>query len=593
MNLLDSSYLVLDIGTSGVSGMGVRILSGRINAQQIKSVESPDISFAIKQTIDGLESALDVRFDSAFVTGNFGPVDFKVITRHQNWDKERKISAADISSMLSNLPELAEGFAALHIIPLRYDLDELSNVATPVGHTSKSMSALMGAISVGWGGMSRVREHLRAAHIRAFEYFDPSFLLAQTARPAGESSLIIDLGASQTTVSLWVARGRLCFMKKIPIGQSAVTDAVSNHLNLQWGIAEKIKRESMSLLGGDRDRFTPASRRHDFTRADVNDIALPALNEILGRAADDSLAASEKYNPTKIYLAGGGANIPGIGECVRNLFDTPVENLGPDAAASAAAAHVWSRIKPRADAIMARRQRRRDGANAFLGLFKKLFRRRAKKRFLPIMPSTLAFNMRDMATYARFASAGISMIHVDIMDGLYTSKVAGGTEELRFIRKHTTAHLNVHLMTENPETWVEAAAAAGADTIIVSTGTYGVRAALLKIKSLGKRAGIAVNPDSPLEILKPILREIDEVLVMSVTPGAGGQEFMPDAPRRIAALASARKRYKLNFKISVDGGINAQTAPECWAAGADFIVSGNYLAKAADFPAAVQSLLPQ
>jgi len=153
--------------------------------------------------------------------------------------------------------------------------------------------------------------------------------------------------------------------------------------------------------------------------------------------------------------------------------------------------------------------------------------------------------------------------------------------------------LNVHLMTESPLTWAMAAADAGADTIIISTGTYGVRAALSKIKSLGRRAGIALNPDNSLELLKPILREIDEVLVMSVTPGAGGQEFIPNAARRIASLAEVRKKYKLNFKISVDGGINAETAAQCWAAGADFIVSGNYLSNAADFPAAVQSLLPQ
>jgi ribulose-phosphate 3-epimerase len=600
MNLLDSSYLCLDIGTSGVFGMAVRISNGRIAAQQIASFESPDIPKAIKKTIDNLEDSIGKRFDSAFVTGNFGAVDYKLLTVRKDWDREHKITAADISALITTAPELRGDAAALHIIPLRYDLEDLPNISTPVGQASKNLSARLGAISVGIDGISRMRENLRAAHIRASEYFDPAFLLAQTIRPQKESSLFLDLGASQTTVSLWTVRGPM-LLKQIPMGQSMLTDAIAHGLDLKCKtelrprLAEKIKRENISLSGGERDRFTlaSASDKHDFTRADVNDLILPVLNDILQQAAEESAALREKYGPSKIYLTGGGANIPGIGEAVQNAFGLVPEILGPGAAAAACAAHIWARIKPRADAIALRKKKRESSVAAISVSVKKLFARRKKQKAVPVMPSTLAFNMRDMATYARFRSGFISMIHVDIMDGLYTANIAGGIEELKFIRKNTTAHLNVHLMTESPTTWAAAAAAAGADTIIVSPGTYGVRSAITKIKSLGKRAGIAISPDSSLEILKPVLREIDEVLVMSVAPGAGGQEFLPGAIQRIAALAATRKKYKLNFKISVDGGINAKTAQECWAAGADFLVSGNYLAKAADFPAAVISLLPQ
>jgi ribulose-phosphate 3-epimerase len=146
-------------------------------------------------------------------------------------------------------------------------------------------------------------------------------------------------------------------------------------------------------------------------------------------------------------------------------------------------------------------------------------------------------------------------------------------------------------MTESPVAWANAAAAAGADTIIVSTNTAGVRAALRRIHELGKRNGIALNPESSVDILKPVLKEIDEILIMSVKPGAGGQEFDDSVLNKISVLANTRKRYGLKFKISVDGGINPQTAKMCWDAGADFLASGSYLAKAADFPMAVQSLL--
>ena len=139
--------------------------------------------------------------------------------------------------------------------------------------------------------------------------------------------------------------------------------------------------------------------------------------------------------------------------------------------------------------------------------------------------------------------------------------------------------------------WAADAIAAGADTVIVSTNTSGVRAAIRAIKSSGRRAGIALNPDTSPEILKSVIRDLDEVMVMAVVPGAAGQDFSPVCLHKISMLAATRKKYGLQFKISVDGGINEKTAPLCWTAGADYLVSGSYLSHASDFPIAVQSLL--
>ena len=100
-----------------------------------------------------------------------------------------------------------------------------------------------------------------------------------------------------------------------------------------------------------------------------------------------------------------------------------------------------------------------------------------------------------------------------------------------------------------------------------------------------------MNPNSSVTLLTPILREIDEVMVMAVAPGAAGQPFDPDVLRKISILAGTRKKYGLKFVISVDGGINETTARLCWDAGADWLVSGSYLACAPDFPLAVQSLM--
>ena len=237
---------------------------------------------------------------------------------------------------------------------------------------------------------------------------------------------------------------------------------------------------------------------------------------------------------------------------------------------------------------------RREKWNHFISKIGKISKVKKKKhsKINPVMPSTLAFNMKRPETYDLFKSGYISMIHVDIMDGFFVDKIAGSIDELRFINEHTNAHLYVHLMTESPVVWASAAVNAGADTIIVSTNTAGVRAALRKIRDMGKRCGIALNPESSVDILKPILKEIDDVLIMSVRPGAGGQKFYEDVLHKISVLANTRKKYDLKFRIAVDGGINPETAKHCWNAGADFLTSGTYLANASDFPIAVQSLMP-
>ena len=282
----------------------------------------------------------------------------------------------------------------------------------------------------------------------------------------------------------------------------------------------------------------------------------------------------------------------GVCEFFENIFSIPTQKLPYDTGPRALAAHIWSLQKPRIAAALRRQEkwlRRTDWLRRVTHIKP---RRHARPRFIPIMPSTLCFNMRRPETYTLFKSGGISMIHVDIMDGFYVDRIAGSIAELKQIRAKTTAHLHVHLMTESPSVWAADAIAAGADTVVVSTNTSGLRAALREIKAAGRRAGVALNPDSSVAILKPVLREIDEVMVMSVAPGAAGQKFDSDAIKKISVLNATRKKYGLKFTISVDGGINADTAPECWAAGADTLVSGSYLARSADFPLAVQSLLP-
>ncbi|MBQ2017496.1 MAG: ribulose-phosphate 3-epimerase, partial [Alphaproteobacteria bacterium] len=393
-----------------------------------------------------------------------------------------------------------------------------------------------------------------------------------------------------TSASIWTDRGPI-WHTKIKLGGGDITNAISKALNLDIESADRIKRNVATLVPREMDRFTPADTAYDFSRGDVNDIILPIVIDIIAQIKDQCLPSFTKYHPTKIVLTGGGSEIEGLRDFIENAFAIITETMPIDASVRALSDFVWQSEDAHRQKYIARQNRWQNRTKWFKNIFNK--QQKQKPKFIPILPSTLCFNMCAANTYALFKSGGISMIHVDIMDGFYVDRVSGSIDELKTIRAHTNAHLHVHLMTESPSVWASDAISAGADTIILSTNTSGLRNAIRIIKNAGRRVGIALNPDSSVSLLKSVLRDIDEVMVMSVSPGAAGQSFEPSSLHKISVLAATRKKYGLKFLISVDGGINDKTAQLCWDAGADLLVSGSYLARSNDFPLAVHSLLKQ
>jgi ribulose-phosphate 3-epimerase len=193
-----------------------------------------------------------------------------------------------------------------------------------------------------------------------------------------------------------------------------------------------------------------------------------------------------------------------------------------------------------------------------------------------------------------FAAAGIGAVHADIMDGFYTTRVSGAPDDVRKIRSRTTMRIHAHLMVEDPLPWIEPVVRAGADIVILSSGTRNIVAALKKIKLAGKKCGLALHPDFDLKGLKrELLTMLDEVMVMGVVPGSSGQKFLPETPKRIRTMANTRAKHDFGYRISADGGINAETAQLCWDAGADILISGSFLHDAPDFSDAVVSLMPK
>lgn len=587
MNLGDSTFLCLDVGAHYVRGIAHHVLGGRIVQSAMHTVDSFDTVFALKSVIDELEQQIGSHFDSAYITGDFGQSEFEMVAKNTMWHGEHKITASDIRAQISQITP-PDGYFPMHIFPLRYDTPTARNMFSPIGHTDRQLISAFGAIFYSYKQIDELNSNLRHAHIQPDAFYDPQFLQNAVFRQQKETTMFIDFGARFTSASIWMDRGPV-WHAKIPVGGTDITNDISKKLNIDFDDADRIKRNIAGLMPREMDRFTPADTAYDFSRADVNDIILPHIVDICARIKDASNAAFSKYKPSIIMISGGGAEIDGIDEFIENAFSIPVKNNHSDASVRALSTYIWNCESKHRNKYANRRERIEQFSNRIMSLFHR--RPRHRQQFIPIMPSTLCFNMKSPTTYSMFRAGGISMIHVDIMDGFYVDRIAGSIAELKYIRAHTNAHLHVHLMTESPTVWANDAISAGADTVIMSTNTSGLRAAIRAVRAASKRAGVALNPESSVEILKPILREIDEIMIMTVPPGAAGQEFNDACLHKISVLAATRKKYGLKYLISVDGGINAETAQKCWTAGADLLVSGSYLARSNDFPLAVQSLL--
>jgi ribulose-phosphate 3-epimerase len=592
MKLSNSSFLCLDIGTYGVRGFAHCIRDAKIVHSAIHFVKNQNTLFALKSVVDELEQELNTRLDSAFITGNFGETDFQNFTDVITWREEHKISDLDLKHQVAKITK-PDGFYAMHIVPVFYGTRNIPNINnTPIGHIDTLLKSVFSVISYKEEQTRYISDILRRAHIQSGGFFDSTFLQNAIYRKQKEHVMFIDLGNEFTTVSIWTARGPL-YMNKIKFGQRDITQTISEELQINTYDADTLKISVANAMPNEMDRFTPADSSEKFAAfscADINDIFIPKLTELIDEVREQSEKYINQYKPEKIILTGGGTSIDNINTFIERAFNLPVENLGDSATINALSEYIWKSHLPERNAYIQKQQKIQNFIDKITNIFKRK-KKVKKKRFIPIMPSTLCFNMNDMTTYTMFASAGISMIHVDIMDGFYVDRIAGGIEELSTIRTNTKSYLHVHLMTESPSVWARDAINAGADSVIISTNTSGVRDAINIVKSAGKRCGIALNADSNIDILKPILTQIDEVMVMAVKPGAAGQVFDERAIQKIKILDFTRKKHGLKYLISVDGGINPDTAKLCWAAGADLLVSGSYLAKAPDFPLAVQSLL--
>ena len=206
-----------------------------------------------------------------------------------------------------------------------------------------------------------------------------------------------------------------------------------------------------------------------------------------------------------------------------------------------------------------------------------------------IAPSILAADYANFASeLKRIEETSAEYVHIDIMDGQFVPNISFGADVVASMRKHSKLVFDCHLMVVNPERYVDAFAQAGADIMTIhAESTLHIHGALQKIKAAGMKAGVVINPGTPVSAIESVLSLVDQVLIMTVNPGFGGQAFIPE---KVAKVAQLRDEKGYDFDIEVDGGVDNKTIKACYDAGANVFVAGSYLFKASDLAAQVETL---
>jgi len=209
-----------------------------------------------------------------------------------------------------------------------------------------------------------------------------------------------------------------------------------------------------------------------------------------------------------------------------------------------------------------------------------------------IAPSILAADYANFASeLKRIEETSAEYVHIDIMDGQFVPNITFGADVVVSMRKHSKLVFDCHLMVVNPERFVDAFAQAGADIMTIhAESTLHIHGALQKIKKAGMKAGVVINPGTPVSAIEPVLSLVDQVLIMTVNPGFGGQAFIPEMLEKVEKVAKIRDEKGYDFDIEVDGGVDNKTIKACYQAGANVFVAGSYLFKASDLTAQVETL---
>jgi ribulose-phosphate 3-epimerase len=392
---------------------------------------------------------------------------------------------------------------------------------------------------------------------------------------AGES-LLINLGASATRISLSKPNG-IVYMSEIALGQNDLSRAISDRFGIPLQSAIKIKEKLSSSLASQNDQFEMTD---GIIIADIKNLVFDFEMDLARHIA--RTISNEGLNiPDKVILFGGGSNIEGAQHIFSEVFDRTVRISDKNALMQSVGRVIFMQHKDKMEKFK---------KNRFRKFFRKLILKLTNKT-CTVQPSSLAFEPLSISKLIAMESAGITTIHYDFMDGQFVPDNIGSAEEVKFIKSKSNLKVSAHLMAIDPLKLVGKFIRSGADAIILSLCARHLARALAEVKQAGKKCGVALNMDDELKSIMPIIQHLDVIVEMSVAAGKGGQKFRPESLAKVRALVELKKKHKLKFDIVMDGGINSETAAECWKAGTTALAVGNYLARSTDLKTTVQSLM--
>jgi ribulose-phosphate 3-epimerase len=555
------------VGSQTVRGFGMAC-DGGTTRSCLHSESGDSTAKNMARTIDAIEEKLNVRFGGAHITGNFGPVESVFGKNTICFPRPRRLGQIDVCNAIFNSRDArCTANATLHLIPLQFLVDG-GDVANMRDISCGTFSVRFNAITYPDEIIEEIKRGLMSACVPPLGFYDPIYLLGKAYHKKNETAVFIDFGKTKTSVGVCKNRG-LVERFDIGMGQDEITKKISADFGIRHADAEKIKLDALNVPPAQSDEYVSASDIHSsITRSDVwnawNEANERIMDEILGGLRTDS---------RRMFITGAGTTPD-------NIYSLILKNKGLEEITILDEYAVVGAFGNMFKQNMGIKRREPAGLKP--------------RRNVPIIPSVMCWDIGNAYLYKMFSSVGINKIHMDIMDGFYTTRVSGTLDDMRKIRARTPMRMHAHLMVDDPMAWIEPVARHGADTIILSSGTRNIVGALKKIKMTGKECGLALHPDFDLgNLRKELLFMLDEVMVMGVAPGASGQQFRPETPKRIRIIANTRAKYGFDYRISADGGINDETAQLCWDAGADFLVSGSFLHNAPDFADAVVKLLPK
>ena len=588
MKLSKSEILFLSIGEGIVYGLAHKIRSAKIVQSEILSIESLNTEYAIKEILDELEKKLNTRFESAYIVSNSRNTSFYKSRSSISWNVLHKITLKDLKKQIDLLliknEENNGNFLPLHIIPIKYSTDNYKYLEYPVNIECRKLDSFFSVISYNKFDLQKIYSYLYHSKLEPEVILDGSFIISQKYRKDGDICLFVNLENNFTNLSIWLKNGPK-FFKNINFGKYFIIEKISSVLNISFQEAQLLEKEILFLSIEENDRYFPVSDKYDFTKEELKTIILSSYQDLLNIIENELSDILKKYIVNKIFISGSDRKY--IKNIFKNKFNIPSLNIGTEAMIKSLSEYVF---KNEVESFVRYLEHKNKRDKLFRSIFR-LFIKKQKNFFNPIILNTKTFDLNDNSKLDLFKSLNLSFFYTSISDGFFVNNTFGSLQEIGYIKSKISGYLYVHLMMINPNTLIKQLSQIGVDCIIIPLEINNIYNILNKIKKFGKKTGISIEPSTNILLIKPFLKFIDNIFIMSSDYGLDVDTFNINILSKIKTLLNTRRKYNLIFNIIVCGDITEEHSKKCWNAGADFIVCSSSLSKSNDLSITIQNLL--